>query len=68
MANRVAEILAISESFKWMYVNMSSNPAASRGAKVNMFLKSKAWLLEPSFLMEPEESWASLGTSPLGLG
>ena len=59
VANRVAEILSTTETPQWRYVNTSSNPAdlASRGTRVSTFLKSEAWLLGPSFLMEPEAKW-----------
>lgn len=40
-------------------MNTSSNPAdlASRGAKVESFLKSDSWVSGPKFLVEPEMKW-----------
>lgn len=59
VANRVAEILSTTKSSQWRHVSTSSNPAdlASRGTRVNTFLKSEVWLLGPSFLTEPEVKW-----------
>lgn len=51
VANRVSEIHSLSNSSQWRYVNTSSNPAdlASRGAKVESFLKTDTWVSVPSF-------------------
>lgn len=59
VANWVSEILTLSNSSQWRYVNTSSNPAdlASRGAKVESFLKADTWVLGPKFLVEPELKW-----------
>lgn len=57
--NRVSEILKMSNVSQWRYVNTSTNPAdlASRGVKVQLLLKTSAWLCGPEFLHEPESSW-----------
>ena len=59
VANRVSEILTLSNSSQWRYVNTSSNPAdlASRGARVESFLKADFWVSGPKFLVEPEMKW-----------
>lgn len=59
IANRVSEILQGSNVSQWRYVNTLNNPAdlASRGAKVESFLKTSAWLCGPEFLLEPESKW-----------
>lgn len=59
IANRVSEILKTSNVSQWRYVNTSNNPAdlASRGVKVQSFLKTDAWLCGPDFLHEPEYRW-----------
>ncbi|XP_035986832.1 uncharacterized protein LOC118560169 [Fundulus heteroclitus] len=59
VANRVSEILKLSDISQWRYVNTSNNPAdlASRGVKVQSFLKTGVWLCGPDFLCEPEIRW-----------
>ena len=45
VANRVSEILSVSNPSQWRYVNTTSNPAdlASRGVKVESLLKDGVW-------------------------
>ena len=59
MANRVTAIRAASTVFQWKYVSTALNPAdkASRGVSADMFLKSKAWISGPDFLVQPESGW-----------
>ena len=59
VANRVSEILKSSHPAQWRYVDTASNPAdaASRGLKVEAFLKDRLWLTGPPFLCQPETEW-----------
>lgn len=59
VANRVSEILKASHMSQWRYVDTASNPAdmASRGLKMDAFLKSAKWVSGPSFLLQPESEW-----------
>lgn len=72
VANRISEILKMSNPSQWRYVPTADNPAdlASRGLRTELFLKSEAWISGPSFLIQPEEAWPvnpeSLGELPSG--
>lgn len=59
VANRVTEILKSSHPAQWRYVDTASNPAdaASRGVKVEAFLKDRLWLMGPQFLHQTETQW-----------
>lgn len=59
VANRVSKILKVSRPSQWRYVNTSSNPAdlASRGLKVESFLKNRTCVSGPQFLIQPVEEW-----------
>ncbi|GAA6094046.1 uncharacterized protein LOC117805176 [Tachysurus ichikawai] len=59
VANRVSEILKVSQPSQWRYVNTALKPAdiASRGLKVESFLKNKDWVFGPQFLSFPEQEW-----------
>ncbi|XP_039865704.1 uncharacterized protein LOC120720149 [Simochromis diagramma] len=60
VANRVSEIVKVSNPQQWRYVDTDNNPAdlASRGLTVQSFLKNKqAWLSGPPFLLLPQEEW-----------
>ncbi|XP_022824802.1 uncharacterized protein LOC111355253 [Spodoptera litura] len=54
VANRVSEILCISEPQQWNHVQSKSNPAdcASRGLYASDFLNFKLWLEGPRFLKD----------------
>ncbi|KAL4008509.1 hypothetical protein ACER0C_002361 [Sarotherodon galilaeus] len=60
VANRVSEIVKVSNAQQWRYVDTDNNPAdlASRGLTVQSFLKNKqTWLSGPPFLLLPQEEW-----------
>ncbi|XP_046873085.1 uncharacterized protein LOC124465379 [Hypomesus transpacificus] len=59
VANRVSEILEVSQVSQWRYVNTTSNPAdsASRGLCVDVFIKNITWLSGPEYLLHPEQDW-----------
>ncbi|XP_055018962.1 uncharacterized protein LOC129411624 [Boleophthalmus pectinirostris] len=59
VANRVSEILQFSDMSQWRYVNTVDNPAdlASRGVKVESFLRAGVWLCGPDFLSGSEIEW-----------
>ncbi|XP_042264714.1 uncharacterized protein LOC121895540 [Thunnus maccoyii] len=59
VANRVSEIRKASHPSQWRYVETASNPAdvASRGVKVDTFLKNATWVSGPHFLLQPESEW-----------
>jgi len=56
VANRVSFIGEASEPSKWRYVNTLLNPAdmASRGIKVENFMKKENWVKGPQFLCKNE--------------
>ncbi|KAK7944331.1 hypothetical protein WMY93_000059 [Mugilogobius chulae] len=62
VANRVSQILNVSSGAQWRYVSTASNPAdiASRGVKVDTFMKHPIWLTGPGFLLQPESEWPIL--------
>lgn len=49
----------VSEVSQWRYVNTTSNPAdsASRGLRVDVFIKNITWLSGPEYLLHPEQDW-----------
>ncbi|KAK7878865.1 hypothetical protein WMY93_034256, partial [Mugilogobius chulae] len=59
VANRVSEILKSSRPEQWRYVDTASNPAdaASRGVKVEAFLKNEMWPSGPPFIRRPVTEW-----------
>lgn len=59
VANRVSQILKASNAAQWRYVDTTRNPAdiASRGVKVEAFIKHPTWLTGPAFLSHPESEW-----------
>lgn len=63
----LSEILKLSSVSQWRYVHTSNNPAdlASRGAKVESFLKTDAWIHGPDFILNSEENWP---TNPVFIG
>lgn len=59
VANRVSEILKISDASQWRFVNTVNNPAdlAYRGVKAKLFINNKTLISGPSFLLQSEENW-----------
>ncbi len=59
VANRVSEILKVSQPSQWRYVSTWSNPAdaASRGLKADKLLQSEIWLSGSAYLLHPERDW-----------
>lgn len=59
IANRVSEILKVSQPSQWRLVNTLTNPAdvASRGLKADVFLRAETWLSGPAYLLHPEQDW-----------
>lgn len=59
VANRVSEIGKASQLSQWRYVETASNTAnvASRGVKVDAFLKNATWVSGPRFLLQPDSEW-----------
>lgn len=59
VANRVATILQASRVEQWSFINSRLNPAdyASRGQRVNAFMRNKVWISGPAFLRKPEREW-----------
>lgn len=57
MANRVSEILKVSDASQWRFVNTVHNPAdlASRGVRAELFLNNRTWIYGPSFLLQSED-------------
>lgn len=58
VANRISLIRELTDRSQWKYVSSSQNPAdlASRGLKIENFIKSVIWFQGPSFLLN-EEHW-----------
>lgn len=59
VANRVSDILKGSDVEQWRHVGTDKNPAdyASRGQRVDEFLKNTSWVSGPEFLCSPVECW-----------
>ncbi|KAK7930431.1 hypothetical protein WMY93_006826 [Mugilogobius chulae] len=59
VANRVSEILKSSQPEQWRYVDTASNPAdaASRGVKMEAFLKNEMWPSGPPFIRQLVTEW-----------
>ncbi|CAI5670611.1 unnamed protein product [Oreochromis niloticus] len=59
VSNRVSQILRVSSSSQWRYVDTASNPAdmASRGVKVDVFMKNAKWLSGPQYLLQSRSEW-----------
>lgn len=62
VANRVGEILEISNSSSWRYVPTAENPAdlISRGVNPSQLEGSELWWYGPSFLSNEEAKWPRL--------
>ena len=59
VANRIELIREHSEAEQWHYVNTKENPAdyVSRGISMGNRDKVEQWILEPTFLWKPEDTW-----------
>lgn len=59
VANRVAAILKGSDVEQWKHISTDKNPAdcASRGQRVDEFMKNRTWVSGPDFLRSPVEFW-----------
>lgn len=59
VANRVSAIMKGSHVDQWKRVGTDRNPAdcASRGQKVDDFMKNTSWISGPEFLCGPVECW-----------
>lgn len=59
VANRVAEIQAISQGHQWQHVPSNQNPAdfISRGQNPTEFIGNKMWFYGPSWLNKNSELW-----------
>ncbi|CAH2006544.1 unnamed protein product [Acanthoscelides obtectus] len=57
VANRVAEIQRLTETFEWRHVPTCDNPAdiVSRGLNPKQLLHSKLWFHGPSWLSSPDD-------------
>ncbi|XP_071944378.1 uncharacterized protein [Antedon mediterranea] len=66
VANRVTAILDASSPTQWKYVRSANNPAdeASRGMKVDEFLKNDRWTHGPEFLQKSSVEWEKWQESP----
>lgn len=67
VANRVATIRDLTQKSQWRYIGTAFNPAdsASRGLKVETFLKERQWLQGPDFLRQSEVNWPTPLQGPL---
>ncbi|MGH0117086.1 UNVERIFIED_CONTAM: hypothetical protein FKN15_030931 [Acipenser sinensis] len=67
VANRISAILKMSEASQWRYVNTAKNPAdhASRGLKVDSFMRNEAWISGPDFLVKSKEDWPEYPDLPV---
>ncbi|KAL7868352.1 hypothetical protein SRHO_G00097360 [Serrasalmus rhombeus] len=59
VANRVSAILKGSDMDQWRHVSTDKNPAdcASRGQRVDEFMRNMTWVSGPDFLCGPVEFW-----------
>ncbi|XP_041371491.1 uncharacterized protein LOC121385021 [Gigantopelta aegis] len=59
VANRVNVIREASQVHQWKYIDSKTNPAdaASRGMRMDNFLKADFWFNGPGFLWKPETEW-----------
>lgn len=63
IANRVKEILELTEEFPWRYCPSESNPAdiLSRGISIEKFVNNNLWMRGPDWLTE-EDNWPEWNT------
>ncbi|KAF0745786.1 Uncharacterized protein FWK35_00034883, partial [Aphis craccivora] len=59
VANRVEQILEVTDAFQWHYTNTNDNPAdiISRGIDAQELSQSVVWWNGPSYLSLPENQW-----------
>ena len=64
--NRIKLIREHSSVEQWRWVNTNANPADlySRGVSPSQPHKAKMWLIGPSFLFEPEDTWPTAPRQP----
>ncbi|KRY28041.1 hypothetical protein T01_6882 [Trichinella spiralis] len=62
VANRVQEIIPLTEPSQWRYVPTADNPAdrLSRGCTLGRLLKDHLWWNGPDWLQQPESEWPRL--------
>ncbi|KRX45973.1 hypothetical protein T05_9189 [Trichinella murrelli] len=62
VANRVQEIITLTEPSQWRYVPTADNPAdrLSRGCTLERLLKDHLWWNGPDWLQQPESEWPRL--------
>ena len=63
VANRLKSILEITDVEDWYYVTTLQNAsadAASRGRRLEEFIRSKAWWEGPSFLIDPDHDYEKM--------
>ncbi|XP_064631625.1 uncharacterized protein LOC135489924 [Lineus longissimus] len=66
VANRVAEILDITDGPDWRHVATNLNPAdcSTRGLPVKSLTPESLWFQGPTFLSEAEENWPNSDIEP----
>ena len=59
VANRVTEVRELTFPHQWRHCPGAINPAddASRGLRIQEFLRSEHWLKRPPFLRQGEDQW-----------
>ncbi|XP_059045790.1 uncharacterized protein LOC131841487 [Achroia grisella] len=62
VANRIGEILELSQSSSWRYVPTAENPAdlISRGVSASQLRNTDMWWKGPNFLLKDEDDWPVL--------
>ncbi|XP_003370719.1 Pao retrotransposon peptidase superfamily [Trichinella spiralis] len=62
VANRVQEIIPLTEPSQWRYVPTADNPAdrLSRGCTLERLLKEHLWWNGPDWLQQPKSEWPRL--------
>lgn len=67
VANRVTQILEITDPLMWKYVPSQDNPAdlASRGATPSTLIHSTLWWSGPPWLRKPPDEWPQLPPDPV---
>jgi hypothetical protein len=62
VANRVGEIITLTEAKQWRHVPGVLNPAddCSRGVKAVSLTEDNRWWTGPTFLLQPKTSWPAM--------